>query len=102
MELLLTRAVPWNDNWGGVYIHIFMFTYHKDNRHFSATKEIRNLKHEYMNIQPPPNYPSRDGPAIGLLIPNIATRLVPYFTVPNARQLLLLKLFPIFAIVLDD
>jgi hypothetical protein len=35
---------------GGAYIHIFMFTYCKNN-HFQ--KEIRT-EHKYMNIPPPP------------------------------------------------
>jgi hypothetical protein len=47
----MCRAVARRDNWGGVYIHIFMFTYRKNNR-FPA-KEIRRAEHEYMNMHPP-------------------------------------------------
>ena len=50
----VTRAVPRRDNWG-VYIHIFMFTYRKNNRF-----QKKSVEQNTISICTPP---SRYGPA---------------------------------------
>jgi hypothetical protein len=49
---VLPRLIQ-GENWGGVYIHIFMFTYHKNNRFQKKSASGRTRVYEY-TINPPP------------------------------------------------